>query len=201
MAVAGGALLGVVDLLLQRSLPYPWANLANSSAVWAVGAFAVGVWARAGWRRGALAGVALLIVAVEMYYLAAVVLTNDSVETLWLPSTGVWLFFAVLAGAIFGAAGGLSRAERPWLRVVGVASPAAVLLAEAAMLGARSGNPGHGPRYRTDNLQTAALEAALGVVLLLVVARDTRLRLQALAAGVVLALIGFGAFMIAGFGS
>jgi hypothetical protein len=29
-------LLGPVGLLAQRTLPYPWANLANSAAVWAI---------------------------------------------------------------------------------------------------------------------------------------------------------------------
>ena len=32
-AVAAGALLGPGDLVAQRLLPYPWANLANSAAV------------------------------------------------------------------------------------------------------------------------------------------------------------------------
>ena len=45
--MALGIALGAVDLLLQRVLPYPWANLANSSAVWALGAFGVGWWLRA----------------------------------------------------------------------------------------------------------------------------------------------------------
>ena len=48
MAVMGGLLLGSIDLIAQRTLPYPWANLANSSAVWAIGAFGVGVWVRVG---------------------------------------------------------------------------------------------------------------------------------------------------------
>ena len=200
-AVACGILLGVVDLLLQRSLPYPWANLANSSAVWALGAFGIGWWLRADWWRSALAGIVLLVVAVEAYYLAAVVLLNDNAQTLWSLTAMVWLFLGVLAGALFGAAGGLCRDARPWLRAVAVAMPGAVLLAEAAMLVNRSDNPGGGPHYRTDSLQTAAIEAILGVTLILLIAHTHRGRLQALAAATALAAIGFAGFTVAGFGN
>jgi len=200
-AVACGILLGVVDLLLQRSLPYPWANLANSSAVWALGAFGLGWWLRVDWWRSALAGVVLLVVAVEAYYLAAVVLMNDDAQILWSLTAMIWLLLGVLAGALFGAAGGLSRDVRPWLRVVAVAMPGGVLLAEAAMLVNRSDNPGGGRQYRTDSLQTAAIEATLAVTLLLLITPTHRVRLQALATATALAAIGFAGFTIAGFGN
>ncbi|GAA0572274.1 hypothetical protein GCM10010172_66010 [Paractinoplanes ferrugineus] len=199
--VACGVLLGVVDLLLQRGLPYPWANLANSSAVWALGAFGIGWWLRGGWWRSALAGIVLLVVAVEAYYLAAVVVLNDDARTLWSSTAVMWSFFGVLAGALFGAAGGLSHDRRPWRRAIAVAMPGAVLLAESAVLVDRSGNPGGGPRYRADSLQTAAIEATLGVVLILFIAPTHRVRLQALAAAAALAAVGFAGFSIAGFGS
>jgi len=157
--VACGILLGVVDLLLQRSLPYPWANLANSSAVWALGAFGIGWWLRAGWWSSALAGIVLLVIAVQAYYLTAAVVMNDNIQILWSSTGMMWSLFAVLAGALFGAAGGLSHDRQPWLRAIAVAMPGAVLLAEAAMLVNRSDNPGGGPHYRTDSLQTAAIEA------------------------------------------
>ncbi len=196
-----GILLGAVDLLLQRTLPYPWANLANSSAVWALGAFGIGRWLNAGWWRSALAGIVLLVVAVEAYYLAAVVLMNDNAQNLWSPTAMAWLFFGVLAGALFGAAGALSRSELSWLQTIAVAMPGAVLLAEAAMLVDRSGNPGRGADYRADSLQTAAIEAVLGVTLILLIAPTHRVRLQALAAATVLAAIGFAGFTVAGFGN
>ncbi len=79
--------------------------------------------------------------------------------------------------------------------------PGAVLLAEAPTLGDRSDNPGRGPDYRTDSLQTAAIEVILGIGLILVVARTHRARLQALAAATVLAAVGFVGFVAAGFGS
>src|SRR6201995_2446069 len=73
LALAGvaGVALGVVDLVLQLHLAYPWADLANSSAVWAVAAF---VFAFAATRHpvvGAATGVVVLTVAVEAYYVAA----------------------------------------------------------------------------------------------------------------------------------
>jgi hypothetical protein len=104
----------------------------------------------------------------------------------------------VLAGIVFGTAGAWSRGENRWLRVVGVALPGAVLLAEAGILAYHSGHMD--AHRRADSLRTAAIEAALGVVLTLVVGRSTRQRLQGLAASVPLALIGLGGFVLAGFG-
>lgn len=70
-AILGGVLLGLSDLLAQNTLPYPWANLANSAAVWALGAFVIGAWSRGSLRSTAAAGMVLLLVAVEIYYIAA----------------------------------------------------------------------------------------------------------------------------------
>lgn len=198
VAVLGGLLLGAIDLLAQRTLPYPWANLANSSAVWAIGAFAIGAWVGAGRWRPAFAGVVLLLVAVEAYYLTATLAQHDSLSNLWTFSTLVWLLFGVLAGAVFGTAGAWSRGPHRWRRIAGVALPAAVLLAEAGVLARRGGNVD--AAYRADSLRTAAIEAALAVVLALVVGRNTRQRLEGVAASVPLALVGFGGFVLAGFG-
>ncbi len=88
--VALGVALGVVDLLLQRGLPYPWANLANSSAVWALGAFGVGWWLHARPSASVLAGIGLLVIAVQTYYLAAVALMNDDVRILWSSTAMIW---------------------------------------------------------------------------------------------------------------
>jgi hypothetical protein len=112
-----------------------------------------------------------------------------------------WSVLGILAGALFGAAGGLTHDRRPWLRAIAVAMPGAVLLAEAATFLDRSDEPGRGPEFRTDSLQTAAIEASLGIVLILVVAKTSRARLQALAAATVLAAVGFAGFVAAGFGT
>jgi hypothetical protein len=197
-AIVGGLLLGPIDLLAQRTLPYPWANLANSGAVWAIGAFGIGAWARTGRWRPAAAGAVLLLVAVESYYLAATLVQDDALSNLWTATTLLWLLFALLAGTVFGTAGAWSRGSNRWLRIVGLALPGAVLLAEAGVLAFRSGNGD--AAYRTDSLQTAAIDAALGILLAPLLGRSTRQRLEGLAASVPLAMVGFGALVVAGFG-
>ncbi|GAB1695127.1 hypothetical protein KRM28CT15_69300 [Krasilnikovia sp. M28-CT-15] len=194
MAVLGGILLGTVDLLAQRTLPYPWANLANSSAVWAVAAFTTGRLLRVGPMRAALAGTVLLVVAVPAYYVAAVVQLHDSPQNLWAPSTLMWMAFGVLAGAVFGAAGCLSRDPAWRWPAVAAAMPGAVLLAEALLLW-RADTAQH-----ADAAATAALEALLGVALVLAAAHGTAARLRALATSVLLAPLCFGLFLAAGFG-
>jgi hypothetical protein len=198
VAVVGGLLLGSIDLLAQRTLPYPWANLANSSAVWAIGAFGIGAWVRAGRWRPAVAGAVLLLVAVESYYLTATLVQNDDLSNLWTATTLLWLLFGMLAGTVFSTAGAWSRGSNRWMRILGLALPGAVLLAEAGVLAHRSGNVD--AAYRADNLQTAAIEAALGILLALLLGRSTRQRLECLAASLPLAIVGFGALVLAGFG-
>jgi hypothetical protein len=198
VAVVGGLLLGPIDLLAQRALPYPWANLANSSAVWAIGAFGIGAWVRTGRWRPAIAGAALLLVAVESYYLTAALTQHDDISALWALSTLTWLLFGVLAGAVFGTGGAWSRGENRWLRVVGLALPGAVLLAEAGVLAYRNGSVD--PAYRLDSLQAAAVDAVLAVLASLVTGRTMRQRFECLAASVPLALVGFGGLVLAGFG-
>jgi hypothetical protein len=197
-AVVGGLLLGALDLLVQRTVPYPWANLANSSDVWAVGAFAIGAWVRTGRWWPALAGVLLLLVAVESYFLAAMLALHDAPQTLWAASTLLWLVFGVIAGVVFGGGGGWSRGPGRWRPAAGAALPGAVLLAEAALL-IRRAMQAHGA-YRAESLQTAAIEAALAVLVSLATGRTIRQRLARLALGVPLALAGFVTFTLTGFG-
>jgi hypothetical protein len=73
-----------------------------------------------------------------------------------------------------------------------------VLLAEAGVLAYRSGNAD--AAYRADSLQTAAIQAALGILLPLLLGRSTRQRLEGMAASLPLATVGFGALVVAGFG-
>jgi hypothetical protein len=202
VTVAAGVLLGVVDLLLQKSLPYPWANLANSSAVWAVLAFGLG-WAlaRSGgtWWRSALAGLVLLVLAVPSYYVTATVVQDDDLANAWAPTSLLWMVFGALAGPIFGAAGALARAAKEkrrggggerlgsargggWRWLVAASLPGAVLLAEAGL---------DVTRYPS----TAVIKAALGVLMIVLVGRTW----TALALALPLAAAGFAGFQVAGF--
>ncbi len=117
----------------------------------------------------AAAGMVLLLVAVETYYVAAVLFLDDSTSQLWAPKTLFWLVLAVLAGAAFGTAGGWSTERSGLRRALGAALPTAVLLAEAGLLATRPDNGD--AAYRTDSLQTAAIEVVLAVLCLLVATR------------------------------
>jgi hypothetical protein len=185
VSILAGVLLGVADLLLQKSLPYPWANLANSSAVWAVLAFALGHWVRAPWWRSAGAGVLLLVTAVPSYYVAAALIQNDDLANVWSASSLLWMCFGLGAGALFGAAGSWARTTG-WRRMVGIALPGAVLFAEAMLLS-------------SSRRATAVIELVLGVAVILVVGRGMRQRLIAVALAVPLGVLGFGAFLVGGF--
>jgi hypothetical protein len=160
LAVAAGAALGVVDLLLQRTLPYPWADLANSSAVWAVFALLLPRALGTGPWRSVLAGVVSLVVAVEAYYLAAIATDLADWSRLTSPSTVAWVVMGVVAGAGFGLAGAWTRSGASWRAAAGTAVGVAVLLSEAWL--------------RIDLEGTALLTAALGVALLGLVARRPR---------------------------
>jgi hypothetical protein len=195
VAVVGGLLLGPVDLLAQRTLPHPWVYLASSSAVWTIGAFGIGLWVRAGRWRSAFAGGVLLLVAVGTYHLAAALFLDDDLDDIWSLETVSWLFLGVLAGAVFGLAGGVARGGNRWLRMIGIAFPGAVLFAEATL---RANLPIRGVASVLDNLTIAATEAALGVLLPLIVGRTAWERLGGLVASVPLALIFFTGFRAAG---
>lgn len=173
VAAVAGVLLGLFDVMAQRALPYPWANLANSGAVWALGAFVIGMWVgpRAG--RAAAAGVVLLLVAVESYYVSAVYIQNDSTSTLWNATTQYWLVLAVVVGALFGAAGALAHSDHGWIRGGAAALAGLVFLTEAVYTVAR---PSGGGGLSNDDRQTALIEAACAVIVALVVLAVQRRR-------------------------
>lgn len=198
VAIVAGAALGAVDLIAQRELPYPWANLANSSAVWAVGAFAIGAWVRAGRWQPAVAGVVLLVVAVEAYYLAATLIQNDNLANLWAPTSLVWMAFGVLTGAVFGTFGAWSRSVTSWRASAGLAALGAVLFAEAGVLLRRLSSME--AQYRADGLATAVITAVIGLMLIVLLGRSWKRRAMALTLAVPLAAVGFAGFSLAGFG-
>lgn len=199
-AIVAGVVLGAVDFAVIKLLPVPWGNLGNSSAVWAVAAFGLGRWLRAGPVRAAVAATLMLVVAVEAYYVTAMVWQNDSVTMLWAPSTVVWMLFGVLSGVLFGVAGDLSHHAGRWVRAFAVAMPGAVLLAEAAVGVRRAAGLGGGDPFRGELLTFAALLAVLGLAMMLLLTRGAGQRWPALTGGAVLGALGFGAMTLAGFG-
>jgi hypothetical protein len=189
--IAGGLVLGPADLLLQKVLPYPWANLANSSAIWALAAYGLGLWVRTPWWRAAVAGAVLLTLAVPAYYLAAALFLHDEIAMLWQPAALVWMGFGVLAGLVFGFGASLAWSSG-WHQLVGIGLPGAVLFAEALVVALRGGEA-------ADRLATALIEVVLGVLVIVVVGRTARPRIGGLIASVPLALLGFVVFKLGGF--
>lgn len=159
-AVAAGLLLGPIDLWTQTTLPYPWANLANSGAVWAACAFALGRWSRRSTPSSAAAGMAMLLIAVQTYYLADVLVRHSDPVTLWNPASQLWLGLAVVVGLLFGGAGYLSRSAQPWVRFAAAAILGLVFLFEAGHMLERSGGV-----QSADNVQTASIEVLLALAL------------------------------------
>ncbi len=164
VASLAGVVLGLLDLVAQRVLPYPWANLANSPAVWALAAFVLGAWVARGRWLPAAAGVVLLVVAVEAYEAAAVVGLHDNTSLLLTENSTVrWLLSGVLAGALFGAAGSWSRRSNGPLRVLGVALPVVAFMTEAAAQLLRLGDRNYD---QAGVLETAAITLTLAVLVL-----------------------------------
>jgi len=194
-ALVGGFLLGFLDFVWIKFVPFPFAALGNSSAVWAVAAFVFGYLVRSGLFRAALGAAVLLVVAVPSYYLAAVWIQHDDRASIWAPSSWLWMCLGVLAGALFGVAGVWAR-DTDWRQAIGVALPGAVLFAEAITLVRRIGQPDYG----TQSVWPAGIETALGVLVVLVLARGFRPRLAAALLCVPLALLGWAGFALAPFG-
>ncbi|WP_343441712.1 DUF6518 family protein [Micromonospora schwarzwaldensis] len=183
VAPVAGFLLGFLDFVWISLVPYPFAELGNSTATWAVAAFALGWWARAGALRAAVAATVLLVVAVPSYYLAAALLQGDDLAVIAAPAALLWMAFGVLAGVVFGVAGTWAHLVG-WRRVVGTALPAAVFVEEALRFvgKARSGYPGA--------WWNVIIDLALAALVVLLVARAARARLLTAAVALPLAVVG-----------
>lgn len=196
VAVLAGLALGVGDLWAMTHLPYPWANLANSSAVWAVAAFVLGSALRTDPARAAVGGAVLLVVAVESYYGFATAFDLSGLSTMWSAHARMWLVFGVVAGVAFGVAGAWTGGRVRWQRVVGVAAAAGVLLGEALHTQRRldllDGT------FRTELAGTAVLLSVLALVVLLATARHPRVLLPAVVLTVPAALFCAEAFAATG---
>lgn len=186
VAVAVGLLLGPLDLWGQVVTPYPWAHLFNSPSVWAAAAFGYGRWAR-GRIAAPLGATIALVVAVEAYYLADVVVRGASASNLTSPTAVVWLAAAVLAGIVFGVAGESAPLRAGWRTVLGRGALPAVFGAEAVRNALRvASEPADG--RPADLGQFAAVLAVLSAVCLLIVTRRVERRV-----GVAVTAVAVGA--------
>ncbi|MFD6638872.1 DUF6518 family protein [Micromonospora chalcea] len=182
-----GFLLGFLDFVWIKRVPFPFAELGNSTATWAVAAFALGWWIRSGAVRAAVAASVLLIVAVPSYYLAATLLQGDDLAVIWALTSFIWMAFGVVAGVVFGVAGIWARTDG-WRRVVGTALPVAVFVEEALRFALKSGSyPGA--------WWNVAIDLGLAALLVVLIGRSARVRL--LAAAVALPLAAAGAVTFA----
>lgn len=169
VAFVAGLVLGPLDLWGQVVTPYPWAHLFNSPVVWAAAAFTYGRWAR---RRvvAALGAAIVLVVAVETYYLADVIVRGADRGNLTSPTAMVWLLTGVVAGVCFGLAGAWAAQPSGWRAVLGRFVLPVAFGAEAVRNLVRVvREPADG---RPDGLgQFAVLLAVLGVLALVAVHR------------------------------
>jgi hypothetical protein len=193
--VVVGLALGPADLLLQHVLPYPFADLANSPALWALVAFGVG-WADRihGHWWPAAAGTLTLLLAVEGYYATAVLTLGDSTSTLTNRAAAVWLGAAVVAGVVFGTAGSWARSAHLWRGPLGTATAVGVLLAEAWLDLARLAGAGDDPARSRDLVQTALVLLVLAAVAAVLAGRSARQRVVGSVLALPLALLGALAF-------
>lgn len=140
-ATVAGALLGPLDLAGQVHSPYPYANLFNSPAVWAAAAFMFGRWAT-DLVPAVVGAVVVMVVGVETYYAADVLLRDANASNLWSTVAIVWLALGIGAGMSFGAAGALSTRTGTCTAAAASATLPAVFVAEAAHEATTSGNVG-----------------------------------------------------------
>ena len=140
-ATVAGALLGPLDLAGQVHSPYPYANLFNSPAVWAAAAFMFGRWA-SDLVPAVVGAVVVMVVGVETYYAADVLVRDANTSNLWSTVAIVWLALAIGAGVSFGAAGALSTRTGTWTGAAASATLPAVLVSEAAHEATTSGDVG-----------------------------------------------------------
>jgi hypothetical protein len=185
IAPVAGFLLGFLDFVWIKFVPFPFGGLGNSIAVWAVAAFLLTFSRRWPLGRAVAAAVVMLVVAVPSYYAAAALIQDDDWSTIWAVPSLLWMLMGVIAGAVFGAGGVIAR--RPGrLRRPALGLPAAVLLAELARM--------------AGELGYALVLAALAVLITVLVARTWRDRAVALAGAVPLAGVGYLLMRVTFFG-
>ncbi|MFL6160453.1 MAG: DUF6518 family protein [Marmoricola sp.] len=194
--VVAGLGLALLDLVAMTHLGYPWANLANSSAVWAVGAFVLGASLRTEPHLAASAGIVMMVVAVESYYVFAILGGLAGPDSLWSSGTRTWLVLGVVAGAVFGTAGAWTTGSSWWRHVLGAAVGGGVLIGEALHTGLNL-EQASGP-FHTDLVRSSGLLVLLGCLLVAGTARTPRVMVPAAIVTVPVALFSAMAFAAVG---
>ena len=196
VAPVAGLLLGVLDFLLIKYVPFPLGGLGNSPAVWAVAAFLLTFGTRWSPLASVAGAVVFLAVAVPSYYLTAMLIQHDDPANMYNATALLWIGFGVVAGVVFGGGGAVARTAGR-LRTAARAGPAAVLLAEAALQLGRLGDPS----YRVaDTLQYGGVLLLLSLLTVALVARTWPARGRTLAVAAPLAAAGAGLMVAVGFG-
>ncbi|MCW2783624.1 MAG: hypothetical protein JWP74_141 [Marmoricola sp.] len=191
-----GLALSLGDLVTMTHVAYPWANLANSSAIWAIGAFVLGAALRTDPARSAVAGVVMMLVAVESYYGFAVLFDLGGLQSLWSNTAQTWLVFGVFAGVVFGIAGAWTSGTVWWQRVLGAAAGGGVLIGEALHTRMHLGLTLGG--FRNELNESAVLMAVLGVALVVATSRSPKVLIPAMLLTVPTAMFCAAAFSAAG---
>ncbi len=185
--VIAGFLLGFLDFVWIRYLPWPLAGLGNSIAIWAVAAFLLTYYTRHAMPGSISGAVVMLVCAVPSYHVAAALIQHDAWSNVWNTVSFMWTGLAVVAGSVFGAGGVAARLPGS-LRLPALALPAAVLLAEMIIDLRRLGDP----NYQTSELvQYGVVLAALALAVTVVVGRTWRDRIVAAAYALPLSVAGY----------
>lgn len=192
LGIGLGALSVVGDFTTDDGPAIMLNALANAMGPWVAVAFVAGV-AAGRPVAGIAAGVIALAVAVVTYYLGAVVFWGDRVPDLRVAIL-VWLAAGLAAGSILGGAGGTwAGADRRW-RPLAAALLSGGLLAEAAYYANDLANCNCLDATRPA-LYVVLINVAVAVVApIILVARGSRLRTYAYAAG--LAIGGYAAIVL-----
>jgi len=189
VALLAGATLGSLAWL-SDDLGYPLGLLipANLVGVWALVAFGAGAGARTV-VGGAGRGLFALLAAVAVYYLAYGLLGEGWRAIGAARAATIWGLVAVVTGPPLGLSGSLWRHRTGWLRALGVAVPAGVLIAEGVVFQSQVPND-----VAARTLLSA--EAILGVALPFALVHGARWRLIALAGAALVAGVGIAGLLV-----
>lgn len=179
VVIVVGLATGVLTLLGQGFLDGDWNRLANSGAIWLSVAFAVGAIMSSD-REAAIAGTAVLVLAVVGYQLASWLAQLPLGASAFV----IWTGTALVGGPVFGVAGRRWRADAGRSGIMASALLGAVFVAEGAFT-----------LWAIPDLWRAGwVQIVLGIAVVVLLGRHRRGRVTALALLVPLALLGLLAY-------